>query len=208
MKTSIAAGLRRTVHPPAALPPAPLLQRAGRVCTGRAAALLIACCGAAASAWADAYDDAAKMHRDGQVEQALALADKTLAAQPRDARMRFLKGVMLSEQHRSAEAIAVFAALTEDFPELADPYNNLAVLYAAEGRLQAALGALQAALRNDPAHRTARENLGNVHVALALEAWAALPPGQPAEQAELQRKLQLAREILRPPAAAAARPGS
>jgi Flp pilus assembly protein TadD len=187
------------------LPLAPLLQRAGLARAGRAAVLLLACCAVAASAWADAYDDAAKLYRDGQVEQALALADKTLATQPRDARMRFLKGVMLSEQQRQAEAIAVFVALTEDFPELADPYNNLAVLYAADGRLQAALGALQAALRNDPAHRTARENLGNVHVALALEAWGALPAGPPAEQADLQRRMRLAREILQPPAAS--RPG-
>ena len=76
---------------------------------------------------------------------------------------------MLADLKRNAEAIDVFTALTEDFPELPDPYNNLAVLHAAEGQLQSALVALQTALRNDPTHRAARENLGDVHLALAVQ---------------------------------------
>jgi len=114
----------------------------------------------ATAARADAYDDAQRLLRSGDAAAALELADRTIADQPRDARMRFLKGVILTQSGRNAEAEQVFRALTEDFPELSDPYNNLAVLYAADGRLQAALGALQAALRNDPQHRAALENLG------------------------------------------------
>ncbi len=52
---------------------------------------------------------------------------------PRDAQMRFLKGVILTEQKKPAEAIRLFTALTEDFPDLLAPYNKLAVLYAAGG---------------------------------------------------------------------------
>lgn len=156
----------------------------------------------AATASADAYDDAYKLLREGKAGEALALADAAIAGQPRDARMRFLKGVVLSDQGRSAEAEAVFVALTVDFPELADPYNNLAVLYASAGRLNEALAALQAALRNDPRHVAARENLGDVYLALAIEAWSAALSGRPADEAALQRKLRMAREIL--PAAARA----
>jgi Flp pilus assembly protein TadD len=148
---------------------------------------------------ADAVDDALRLHRAGETRQALDLAERTIAAQPRDARMRFLKGVILVEQQRRAEAEQVFAALTDDFPELPDPYNNLAVLYAADGRLQAALAALQAALRNDPSHRAARENLGDVHLALAIEAWSSAASGASGDSTALQRKLRLAREIAAPP---------
>lgn len=144
---------------------------------------------------ADDLQDIEKLYRAGDVQQAMRKADEAIAAQPRAAQVRFLKGVMLSDLKRNAEAIEVFTALTQDFPELPDPYNNLAVLYAAEGQLPNALTALQAALRNDPRHRAARENLGDVHLALAVQAWTAALAGSKGDDAALQRKLKLAREI-------------
>ena len=140
-------------------------------------------------------EDIEKLYRAGNPTQALREADAAIAAQPRAAPIRFLKGVMLVDLNRRAEAKAVFTALSEDFPELPDPYNNLAVLLAAEGQLNEALAALQAALRNDPTHRTARENLGDVHLALAIQAWNAAQSGDDQTDAELRRKLRLARQI-------------
>lgn len=144
---------------------------------------------------ADDLQDIEKLYRAGELQQALNQADKAIAAQPRAAQIRFLKGVMLADLKRNAEAIEVFTALTQDYPELPDPYNNLAVLYAAEGQLQNALVALQAALRNDPAHRAARENLGDLYLTLAIQAWSAAQAGSKGDDAALRRKLQLAREI-------------
>lgn len=140
-------------------------------------------------------EDIEKLFRAGNTAQALRDADAAIAAQPRAAPIRFLKGVMLADLNRRAEAKAVFTALSEDFPELPDPYNNLAVLLAAEGHLNEALAALQAALRNDPTHRAARENLGDVHLALAIQAWNAAQSGDAEADAHLRRKLQLARQI-------------
>ncbi|HRH87479.1 MAG TPA: tetratricopeptide repeat protein [Rubrivivax sp.] len=157
--------------------------------------LLAAALLAAAPLRADDLQAIDRLYRAGDLQQALGKADEAIAAQPRAAQIRFLKGVILTELKRNAEAIAVFTALTEDYPELPDPYNNLAVLYAAEGRLSQALAALQTALRNDPAHRAARENLGDVHLALAVQAWAAAQAGAKGDDAALQRKLKLAREI-------------
>lgn len=171
-------------------------------------ARLVVCCAlllGAALAAADAVDDAQQLLHAGDPAAALALAERTIAAQPRDARMRFLKGVILADQQRNAQAEQVFRDLTLDFPELPDPYNNLAVLYAADGRLQDALAALQAALRNDPQHRAALENLGDVHLALAIAAWARAASGARGDTTGLQRKLRLAREIQ--PAAAPRAPG-
>jgi Flp pilus assembly protein TadD len=159
------------------------------------ALVLAAACLSAAPLRADEVQDIEKLYRTGDVQQALHKADEAIAAQPRAAQVRFLKGVMLTDLKRNAQAIEVFTALTQDFPELPDPYNNLAVLYAAEGQLQSALVALQTALRNDPAHRAARENLGDVHLALAVHAWTAAQAGAKGDDAGLRRKLQLAREI-------------
>ena len=164
------------------------------------ALVLAAACLGAGPLRADEAQDIEKLYRAGQIEQALQRADAAIAAQPRAAQMRFLKGVMLTELKREAEAKQIFIALTEDFPELPDPYNNLAVLDAAGGQLQSALNALQTALRNDPTHRAARENLGDVYLALAAQAWTAAQATSKGDDAELRRKLRLAREIQTMPA--------
>lgn len=161
-------------------------------------------CLSISSAQADELQDVEKLYRAGDVQQALRRADAFIETQPRAAQMRFLKGVMLTDLKRRDEARQVFVALTEDFPELPDPYNNLAVLYAADGQLQSALNALQIALRNDPTHRAARENLGDVYLALAQQAWTQAQAVSKGDDAELRRKLRLAREIQ--PAPAAPRP--
>lgn len=158
--------------------------------------VLLAACLAAPPLRADELADIEKLYHDGKVSEALALADATLAEQPRAAQVRFLKGVMLIEQKRDDEALKVFTALTQDYPELADPYNNLAVLYASKGQLQNALVALQSALRNEPEHRLAQENLGDLYLVLAQRAWAAAQARSKGDDAELVRKLRLAKEIL------------
>ncbi|MGL6113149.1 MAG: tetratricopeptide repeat protein [Rubrivivax sp.] len=175
--------------------------------SSRLAFLLVVACLGCAAARADEASDIEKLYLAGDVEQAMQLADAAIAKQPRAAQVRFLKGVMLADLKREAEATHTFVALTEDFPELPDPFNNLAVLYAGSGQLQSALIALQAALRNDPKHRAARENLGDVYLALAMQAWAASQTTSKGDDAELRRKLRLAREIQAvPPRPTAARP--
>jgi len=122
-------------------------------------------------ALADDLSDVTKEVRSGQYADALVKADAFLNKHPRDAQMRFLKGVILTEQNKSSEAITVFTKLTEDFPELPEPYNNLAVLYAASGQYEKARIALDAAIRTNPAYATAYENLGDVHAKLASLAY-------------------------------------
>ena len=82
------------------------------------------------AAFADDASDASKLYKAGQLNEALKRIDAALTQKPKDAQMRFLKGIILTEQNKSAEAITIFTKLTEDFPELPEPYNNLAVLYA------------------------------------------------------------------------------
>lgn len=125
----------------------------------------------AAPALADETSAVSKLLRAGQYPEALRKADAFLAQRPRDARMRFLKGVILTEQNKAPEAIAIFSKLTADFPELPEPYNNLAVLYAAEGQFEKARAALDKAIRTNPAYATAYENLGDIHAKLASQAY-------------------------------------
>jgi Tfp pilus assembly protein PilF len=111
--------------------------------------------------------------------------------------------VALMDLGRDAQALALFTRLSQDYPELPDPLNNIALLQARQGQLEAALLSLQSALRNDPTHRTARANLGQIHLMLAVQAWSQLAATGPLE-APLQRRLEGARALL-PSAAAPAR---
>jgi tetratricopeptide (TPR) repeat protein len=138
------------------------------------AALATMLAGLAAPAWAAPADDlreAQKLYGQGKVQPALDKVDGFLRAQPRDPQGRFLKGLLLTEQKRTADAIQVFTGLTEDFPELPEPYNNLAVLYASQGNYDKAKSALELAIHTHPSYATAHENLGDIYAQLASRAY-------------------------------------
>ncbi|MEN9868389.1 MAG: hypothetical protein RL748_3979, partial [Pseudomonadota bacterium] len=121
--------------------------------------------------YADDFADISKHIRAGQFSEALSKVDAALAQRPKDAQMRFLKGLILTEQNKNPEAIAIFTKMTEDFPELPEPYNNLAVLYASSGQYDKARTALESAIRTHPSYATAYENLGDVYAKLASQAY-------------------------------------
>lgn len=122
-------------------------------------------------AQASEMSDIHKLMRNGQYAEALVKTNAILAKHPRDAQLRFYKGLILAEQNKSADAIAVFSNLTEDFPDLPEPYNNLAVLYAANGQYDKARAALDMAMRTNPTYATALQNLGDVYAKLASQAY-------------------------------------
>ena len=132
--------------------------------------LLVAAAGAAATGGDHAAVDSLIQAR--RYDEARALADKFLADRPRDVQMRFLKGVIQLETDRRSEAIATFTQLTQDAPELPEPYNNLAVLYASQGQYDRARAALESSLRTNPSYATAQENLGDVYARLAADAYS------------------------------------
>jgi ketosteroid isomerase-like protein len=165
---------------------------------------------AAGAARADEYGDVNQLLRSGKHAEALGKADQYLAGKPKDPQMRFLKGVILTEAGRQPEAITVFQKLTEDYPELPEPYNNLAVLYAGQAAFDKARAALEMAIRTNPSYATAHENLGDVYAKLASQAYSRalqLDSGNTA----VQPKLALIRELFSAPggrASVAARPGT
>ena len=109
--------------------------------------------------------------KQGQMQQALEKVDGYISTKPKDAQGRFMQGLILTELGRSADAIAVFTKLTEDFPELPEPYNNLAVLYAQQKHYDKARTALEMAIRTHPSYSIAHENLGDVYAKLASQAY-------------------------------------
>jgi len=147
-----------------------------------------------AAAWADDYQEAAQLFKQGKHAAALQKVEAVLAASPKDARARFLQGLIYTEQNKPQEAIKTFTALTDDYPELPEPYNNLAVLYAAQGQYDQARKALEMAIRTHPSYAIAHENLGDVYAKMASEAYdKALQLDRGNKTA--QSKLSLIREL-------------
>jgi Flp pilus assembly protein TadD/ketosteroid isomerase-like protein len=161
----------------------------------------------AAPASADGIQDISKLIRQGLHTQALEQADRYLASKPKDAQARFLKGIALTELNRLNDAIAVFQKLTEDFPELPEPYNNLAVIYAQQKQYEKAKGALEMAIRTHPSYATAHENLGDIYARLASQAYdKALQLDS--SNSSAQNKLGMIRELVTGTTRVAARPTS
>lgn len=123
------------------------------------------------SVHADEIQDANQLFKQKQYDQALQKVDSFLATKPKDAQARFLKGLILTEQGKTDAAIKVFSALTDDYPELPEPYNNLAVLYAGQGKYDKARVALEMAIRTHPSYATAHENLGDIYAKMASQAY-------------------------------------
>ncbi len=139
-----------------------------------ARSLVFAACVAAVLALparADSIQDIGKLLRQGQQAQALEQVDKYLSSKPKDAQGRFLKGLILAEMNKPNDAITVFTKLTEDYPELPEPYNNLAVIYAQQKQYDKAKQALEMAIRTHPSYATAHENLGDIYARLASQAY-------------------------------------
>ena len=154
----------------------------------------------ASFARADDYTDVAQLMRTGNYSEALARADQTLATHPKDAQLRFYKGVIQRELGKTSDAISTFIKLSEEFPELPEPLNNLAVLYASQGQFDKARAVLEQALRTNPSYAAAHENLGDIYGKLAtqaynralqLEAPASAPATPPAAKLALLRDLYL-----------------
>jgi tetratricopeptide (TPR) repeat protein len=120
---------------------------------------------------ADENEEVVKLYQQGNLVKALEQADAYLATRPKDAQMRFSKGLILTEQKKTGDAIKVFTSLSEDYPDLPEPYNNLAVLYAGQGQYDKAKEALEAAIRTHPSYSTAHENLGDIYAKMASQAY-------------------------------------
>lgn len=133
---------------------------------------ILTACMAVSAAHADDYSDVSQLLNQGKLAEAQARVERYLAVKPRDAQMRLFKGVIQRESGRPSEALATFTKLTEDYPELPEPYNNLAVVLAAQGQYDKARVALEKALHTNPSYATAHDNLGDIYARLASQAYS------------------------------------
>ena len=134
-----------------------------------AAVLMLAVLSAPAAE--DPLGNVKQLIRSGEFDKALPRLNAFLRENPGHAEARFLKGLVLAEEGRADDAQAVFLELTGDYPDLPEPHNNLAVLYAAKGDYALARDSLLVAISTHPSYATAHENLGDIYARMAGMAY-------------------------------------
>lgn len=134
-------------------------------------ALLFAFLAPHAHAEGDELQNISQLISRKQHTEAAANLDRYLAAHPQDAQGLFLKGLLLSEQKKTDDAIRIFNDLIAQHPSWPEPYNNLAVLYASQGQYERARQTLEMALRTHPTYAAVHDNLSGIYAAMASEAY-------------------------------------
>ena len=143
----------------------------------------------------DPHDQVKKLLRQEKFERAEALVDKFMAVNPRDPQMRFWKAWITDRTGDKQVALDMYLSLTQDYPEIAEPFNNLAVLYAAKGQFSVAKEALDAALRANPNFADAHENMGDVLIQLANYSYQRSLQINPAQRG-VSRKINILKPSL------------
>jgi len=150
--------------------------------------------------YAQSLKDARTLIAEKKYPEAIEVLDKLHTQRPREPQARFLKGLALADSGKTDEAIATFQAVLGDYPELPEPHNNLAVLYAQKGQYGLARDELEAAISAAPDYVVAYENLGDIYARLAALNYEKAV-ARDGRNRTAPGKLKLVREVLAPPSA-------
>ena len=137
---------------------------------------------------ASVLEEARALFRQGQPEQALQRLDATTFHSEDEVGASLLRGVLQAELGQMPAAIDTFERLSRDYPDLPQPLNNLAVIYAEQGMIEQARSTLLRTIELRPGHASAHHNLGDLYIRMALEAYARAYELDP-ENAMLTQKL-------------------
>ncbi|MCF7696075.1 tetratricopeptide repeat protein [Mycetohabitans rhizoxinica] len=138
---------------------------------------------------------------------ALTRLDERVRSHPRDAQARFKRANVLAQLGRDDDAMAAYTALTQTYPELPEPYNNLAALYVKRGKLDEARVVLETALRASPGYALAQANLGDIYLRLAAESFKRASALDPHDTYSARRSRQIV-QLVSPPTRTEARPSA
>lgn len=141
------------------------------------------------------HNDVRKLLRQAKYPQALLLVNKGLVNNPRNPQMRFWQGFIFEQLGQPDMALQVYLDLSHEYPELAEPHNNLGVLYAAKGDYPKAKASLDAALRANPNYAAAHENMGDLLVNMARQSYERALMAEPKQSAPTQ-KIQRLKPVL------------
>jgi len=116
-------------------------------------------------------DEIKLLVKNGKYVRAETITNNSIKNNLNNPELLFYKGIIETNIGKNNQAIDTFRNLTERFPELPEPFNNLAVLYAEKGQYTLAKEILEQAIKTNPSYLTAHINLGDIFTKMASEAY-------------------------------------
>jgi tetratricopeptide (TPR) repeat protein len=135
-----------------------------------------------------------------QFQDAVNLINQQLKANPRNVQIRFVKARLQIEMRKFDDAKKTLIEITQQFPELPEPYNNLAAIAANQGNWIEARDYLELALKLRPTYAIAAANLGEIYIRLGAQAYENAAKGAQTNQRQYTLRAKALLDVLKPPA--------
>ena len=148
--------------------------------------------------------DIEKLVKAKKYADAIDLINQQLKKTPANVQLRYVKARMLIEMRQWEVAKKTLIEITQQFPELPEPYNNLAALAANQGSWIEARDYLELALKLRPSYTVASANLGEVYIRLGAQAYDNAAKDTAINQRQYTNRAKTLMEILKPPKKAGA----
>lgn len=143
--------------------------------------------------------DVERLIKARKYQDAINLIGTQIQANPRNVQLRFVKARLQLEMRQWDAAKKTLTEITQQFPELPEPYNNLAALAANQGNWIEARDYLELALKLRPTYAIASANLGEIYIRLGAEAYTNAAKGAQLNPRQYTNRAKALLDILKPP---------
>ena len=144
--------------------------------------------------------DVEKLVKARKYQDAITQINLELKKNPRNVQLRFVKARLQIELRQFDQAKKTLVEITQQFPELPEPYNNLAAIAANQGQWIEARDYLELALKLRPTYAIASANLGEIYVRLGAKAYEDAAKNAQLNQRQYSNRAKALLDVLKPPA--------
>ena len=143
--------------------------------------------------------DVEKLIKARKYQAAVDLINVDLKKTPRNVQLRFVKARLQIEMRQLDQAKKTLIEITQQFPELPEPYNNLAAIAANQGKWIEARDYLELALKLRPSYAIASANLGEIYIRLGAQAYEDAAKYAQLNQRQYSTRAKALLDVLKPP---------
>ena len=144
--------------------------------------------------------DVEKLIKARKYQDAVTQINADLKKTPRNVQLRFVKARLQIEMRQFDQAKKTLIEITQQFPELPEPYNNLAAIAANQGQWIEARDYLELALKLRPSYAIASANLGEIYIRLGAQAYEDAAKNATLNQRQYSNRAKALLDVLKPPA--------
>lgn len=152
--------------------------------------------------------DVERLVKARQYQDAVNLINTQLKTNPRNVQIRFVKARLQIEMRKFDDAKKTLIEITQQFPELPEPYNNLAAIAANQGQWIEARDYLELALKLRPTYTVAAANLGEIYIRLGAQVYEEAAKGAQTNQRQYTNRAKALLDVLKPPKRPTAAPST